>query len=172
MLRSVTPLLLPILPREINRMKSFSTSVIIIARAHINVESIKMVIASRHAIRPRIERQRRNGWDPLTGTLLINQLIEYDPCVFKCIQGGWTSYSKISWVSKPRDSCLDFSNCFEIWQAPWQQRYRDVLSNFKATRSLYHPITRLRDSTRFGGKTSYRLVSRDPESIPWHWILK
>ena len=29
-------------------------------------------------------------------------------------------------VSKPRDSGLDFSNRSEIWQAPRQQRYRDV----------------------------------------------
>ena len=29
-------------------------------------------------------------------------------------------------VSKPRDSSLDFSNRFEIWQAPRQQRCRDA----------------------------------------------
>ena len=29
-------------------------------------------------------------------------------------------------VSKPRDSGLDFSNRFEIWQAPRQQRCRDA----------------------------------------------
>ena len=29
-------------------------------------------------------------------------------------------------VSKPRDSGLDFSNRFEIWQAPRQQRCQDA----------------------------------------------
>ena len=36
------------------------------------------------------------------------------------------------------------------------------LSNFRAIRPLQHPISRLRDFTRFGGKTSYRLVNRGP----------
>ena len=39
------------------------------------------------------------------------------------------------------------------------------LSNYKATQSLQHPISRLRDLTRFGGKTSYRLVNRSPGEI-------
>ena len=36
------------------------------------------------------------------------------------------------------------------------------LSNFRAIRPLQHPISRLRDFTRFGGKTSYHLVNRGP----------
>ena len=35
------------------------------------------------------------------------------------------------------------------------------LSNFRVIRSLYHPISRLRDFTRFGGKKYYRLVNRE-----------
>ena len=34
------------------------------------------------------------------------------------------------------------------------------LSNFRAIRSLWYPILRLRDFRRFGGKTYYRLVNR------------
>ena len=36
------------------------------------------------------------------------------------------------------------------------------LSNFRAILPLQNPISRLRDFTRFGGKTSYRLVNRSP----------
>ena len=38
------------------------------------------------------------------------------------------------------------------------------LSNFRAMRPLQHPISRLREFTRFSGKTSYRLVNRGPVS--------
>ena len=41
------------------------------------------------------------------------------------------------------------------------------LSNFRAIRPLQHPISRLRDFTRFGGKTSYRLVNRGPVYYFW-----
>ena len=75
-------------------------------------------------------------------------------CSVKRTQGlyslsGKTSYRKIS---TPRDSGLNFSNRSEIWQVPRQP--------------LQHPISRLRDFTRFGGKTSYRLVNRGPVVIP------
>ena len=40
------------------------------------------------------------------------------------------------------------------------------LSNFRAIRPLQHPISRLRDFTRFGGKTSYRLVNRRGPVLP------
>ena len=36
------------------------------------------------------------------------------------------------------------------------------LSNVRAIRPLQHPILRLRDFMRFGGKMSYRLVNRGP----------
>ena len=46
------------------------------------------------------------------------------------------------------------------------------LLNFRAIRSLSHPISRLRDFARFGGKTSYRLVNRGPVSLEInHWIV-
>ena len=37
------------------------------------------------------------------------------------------------------------------------------LLNFRAIRSLWHQISRIRDFARFGGKTSYRLVNRGPQ---------
>ena len=37
------------------------------------------------------------------------------------------------------------------------------LSKFRTIRSLSHPISQLRDFTRFGGKTSNRLMDRGPE---------
>ena len=37
-----------------------------------------------------------------------------------------------------------------------------MLSYFRAIRPLWHLISRLRDSARFGAKTSYRLVNRGP----------
>ena len=46
------------------------------------------------------------------------------------------------------------------------------LSNFRAIRPLQHPISRLRDFTRFGGKTSYRLVNRGPgEQLSRHMYM-
>ena len=62
-------------------------------------------------------------------------------------------------VSMSRDSGLNFSNRSEIWQVLLPR----CLSNFRAIRPLQHPISRLRDFTRFGGKTSYRLVNRGPD---------
>ena len=52
-------------------------------------------------------------------------------------------------VSKLRGSGLDFSNSSEIWQALLLR----CLSNFRAIRSLWHPISWLRDFTRSCGKT-------------------
>ena len=59
-------------------------------------------------------------------------------------------------VSKPRDSGLDFSNRFEIWQ----ERCRDACQI--SERCDYYN-TQSRDFTRFGGKTSYSLVNWGPE---------
>ena len=84
-----------------------------------------------------------------------------------CIPGlyslsGKTSYRKISWSLE----AARFG--FKLFQLLWNltgtsaaalPRY---LSNFRAIRPLQHPISRLRDFTRFGGKTSYRLVNRGP----------
>ena len=60
-------------------------------------------------------------------------------------------------VSTTRDSGLDFSNRSDIWQAT-----RSCQPHFCAMWSLEHPISRLRDFTRFGGKASYRLANRCP----------
>ena len=78
---------------------------------------------------------------------------------------GKTSYRKISWSLE----AARFG--FNLFQSLWNlagtsaallPRY---LSNFRALRLLQHPISRLRDFTRFGGKTSYRLVKRGPVYI-------
>ena len=83
---------------------------------------------------------------------------------------------------KPRDLGLYYSNRSVIWQAPRQQRFWDACQI--ALQLLKYPIVRLRDSARFGGKTSYRLVNRGPDQYQptyfmnwphttdhWHIIL-
>ena len=80
---------------------------------------------------------------------------------------GKTSYRKISWSLK----AAGFG--FKLFQSLWNLAATSAamlprcLSNFRAIRPLQHPISRLRDFTRYGGKTSYRLVNRGPglESI-------
>ena len=73
---------------------------------------------------------------------------------------GKTSYRKISWSLK----AARFG--FKLFQSLWNltctsaARLPRCLSNVRAIRPLQHPISRLRDFTRFGGKTSYRLVNR------------
>ena len=75
---------------------------------------------------------------------------------------GKTSYRKISWSLE----AAKFG--FKIFQSLWNLAGTSAallprcLSNFRAIRPLQHPISRLRDFTRFGGKTSYRLVNRGP----------
>ena len=84
-----------------------------------------------------------------------------------CTQGlyslsGKTSYRKISWSLE----ATRFG--FKLFQSLWNLAGTSAallprcLSNFRAIRPLQHPISRLRDFTRFGGKTSYRLVNRGP----------
>ena len=75
---------------------------------------------------------------------------------------GKTSYRKISWSleaarfgSKLLQSLLNLAGTSAALLPM-------CLSNFRAIRPLQHPISRLRDFTRFGGKTSYRLVTRGP----------
>ena len=75
---------------------------------------------------------------------------------------GKTSYRKISWS-------LDAARFgFKLFQSLWNLTGTSAalrprcLSNFRAIRPLQHPISWLRDFTRFGGKTSYRLVNRGP----------
>ena len=75
---------------------------------------------------------------------------------------GKTSYRKISWSLE----AARFG--FKLFQSLWNLAGTSAallprcLSNFRAIRPLPHPISRLRDFTRFGGKTSYRLVNRCP----------
>ena len=79
---------------------------------------------------------------------------------------GKTSYRKISWSLE----AARFG--FKLFQSLWNLARTSAallprcLSNFRAIRPLQHTISRLWDFTRFGGKTSYRLVNRGPES--WH----
>ena len=75
---------------------------------------------------------------------------------------GKTSYRKITWSLE----AARFG--FKLIQSLWNLAGTSAallprcLSNFRAIRPLQHPISRLRDFTRFGGKTSYRLVNRGP----------
>ena len=75
---------------------------------------------------------------------------------------GKTSYRKISWSLE----AARFGS--KLFQSLWNLAGTSAallprrLSNFRAIRPLQHPISRLRDFTRFGGKTSYRLVNRGP----------
>ena len=62
-------------------------------------------------------------------------------------------------VSNWRDSGLDISDRWSLTGASAAALPR-CLSNFRAMRSLYHPISRLRDFTRSSSKTSVRLVNR------------
>ena len=88
---------------------------------------------------------------------------------------GKTSYRKISWSLE----AARFG--FKLLQWLWNLAGTSAallpkcLSNFRAIRPLQHPISRLRDFTLFGGKTSYRLVNRGPAGlvlrklIDWCW---
>ena len=85
---------------------------------------------------------------------------------------GKTSYRKISW-------CLEVARFgFNIFQSLWNLAGTSAallprcLSNFRAIRPLQHPISRLRDFTRFGVKTSYRLVNRGPEVVRAEGTIK
>ena len=78
---------------------------------------------------------------------------------------GKTSYRKISW------SLEGARFGFKLFQSLWNLAGTSAallprcLSHFRAIRPLQHPISRLRDFTRFGGKTSYRLVNRGPDEL-------
>ena len=75
---------------------------------------------------------------------------------------GKTSYGKISWSLE----AARFG--FKLFQSLWNLTSTSAAalprcqSNFRALRLLQHPISRLRDFTRYGGKTSYSLVNRGP----------
>ena len=112
-------------------------------------------------------RSLRSAWSP---RFCLPQLAARpDPGMALCLpQGlyslsGKTSYHKISWSLE----AARFG--FKLFQSLWNlagtsaAQLPRCLSNFRAIQPLQHPISRLRDFTRFGGKTSYRLVNRGPE---------
>ena len=78
---------------------------------------------------------------------------------------GKTSYRKMLW------SLEAARFVFRLFQSLWNLTTISAamlprcLTNFRMIRSLYHPISRLRDFARFGGKTSYCLVNRGPGII-------
>ena len=75
---------------------------------------------------------------------------------------GKTPYRKISWsLEAARLGFKLFQSLCNLAGTSAALLPR-CLSNFRAIRPLQHPISRLRDFTRFGGKTSYRLVNRGP----------
>ena len=91
---------------------------------------------------------------------------------------GKTSYRKISWSLE----AARFG--FQLFQSLWNLAGTSAallsrcLSNFRAIRPLQHPISWLRDFTRFGGKTSYRLVNRGHGSwkiviyvVTYYWSI-
>ena len=84
---------------------------------------------------------------------------------------GKTSYRKISWSLE----AARFG--FKLFQSLWNLAGTSAallprcLSNFRAIRPFQHTISRLRDFTSFGGKTSYRLVNRGPEYY-LDWMLR
>ena len=83
---------------------------------------------------------------------------------------GKTSYRKISWSLE----AARFG--FKLFQSLWNLAGTSAallpscLLNFRAIRPLQHPISRLRGFTRFGGKTSYRLVNRGPGGSTYYLI--
>ena len=113
---------------------------------------------------------------PVMGVLVFPLLLANANCGTNGTVGKWyatmlglyspsgkTSYRKISWSLE----AARFE--FKLFQSLWNLAGTSAallprcLSNFRAIRPLQHPISRLRDFTRFGGKTSYRLVNRGPD---------
>ena len=75
---------------------------------------------------------------------------------------GRTSYGKIS--RSLEAARFGFKLLPSLWNSTGTSAapLPRCLLNFRAIRSLWHPISRLRDFARFGSKTSYRLVNRGP----------
>ena len=76
---------------------------------------------------------------------------------------GKTSYRKISWSLEAARFGFELFQSLGNLAGTSAALLPRCLSNFRAIRPLQHPISRLRDFTRFGGKTSYCLVNRGPE---------
>ena len=105
-----------------------------------------------------------SGWSRIwlnTNTgLSVNNMSRWSLRLYSL--SGKTSYRKISWSLE----AARFG--FKLFQSLWNLAGTSAallprcLSNFRAIRPLHHPISRLRDFMRFGGKTPYRLVNRGP----------
>ena len=105
-------------------------------------------------------------------TVLVSSVADLDTPLNQhqglCSLSGKTSYRKISW------SLEAARFAFKLFQSLWNLAGTSAallprcLSNVRAIRPMQHPISRLRDFTRFGGKTSYRLVNRGPEEFRWN----
>ena len=82
----------------------------------------------------------------------------------KCLYSlsGQTSYHKISLsLEAARSGYRPFQLLLNLTSTSTAALPR-CLSNVRERRSLWHPISRLRDLTRFVGNMSYRLVNRGP----------
>ena len=75
---------------------------------------------------------------------------------------GKMSYRKISWSLEAARLGLRFFNSLWNLTGTRAAELPRCLLNFRAIRPLYHLISRLRNFWRSWGKTSYRLVNRDP----------
>ena len=88
----------------------------------------------------------------------------------KCMKVGYyldhvsisdkTSYCKISW------NCEVARSVFKIVRTP-RNLMPMCLSNIKAIRKIWHPISRLRDFARCHEKTSYRILKLAPGCDNW-----
>ena len=103
-----------------------------------------------------------NEYSPKSASIKAYQIVNCGQNSSSIIQGlyslsGQTSYRKISWSIE----AVRFR--FILFQSLWNlTALSGSLSNFRAMRSLKHPISRLWDFTRFGGKKTCRLVNRGP----------
>ena len=130
-----------------------------------NKSALVQVMAWHHAGDKPLPEPMMTGFYEATWCDATSRHLATMSCNIK-IQGlyslsGKTSYHKISWSLE----AARFGS--KLFQSLWNLAGTSAallprcLSNFRAM-LLQHPISRLRDFTRFGGKTSYRLVNRGP----------
>ena len=103
-----------------------------------------------------------------------DMIFEYILCFLNRIMGlyslsGRTSYRKISWSLEVARLIFRLSN---LTGTSARAALPRCLSNFRAIRSLQHPISRLRDFKRSYGKTSVRSVNRGPVQHVCNLLLK
>ena len=91
------------------------------------------------------------------------------PCIMWNAPGPYslinckTSYRKIAWSLDVTGFGFRLYQSLRNFNGTSRAALPRCLSNWRAIRSLLHPISRLRDFTRSGGKTSHRLVNRGPD---------